>query len=139
MTVQPDDFAVSDDDAFVGNQFLEADAGSQFADGEQGISLLVIDEHIIDLNLVERSDGNRADADRGVQVLPECLLALVPQSVLYGRQEQQQIGQCKHTNNQCQRGHYHTAQHVICSPGKVHSASVCRYPCKFGAILVSGS
>ena len=43
MSREADDFAIGDDDAVVGNQIPEADAGTEFAHGQQGVTLLVLD------------------------------------------------------------------------------------------------
>ena len=58
MTVQADDLAIGDDDAAVGNQLLEADARTQFADGQQGVALLVIDQYLLEFQLVKRRNGH---------------------------------------------------------------------------------
>ena len=67
MTIQPDNFSIGNDNTVVGNQILEADTGTQFVDGEQGTALLVMDLHILQLELVKRRYRYRADADLGIE------------------------------------------------------------------------
>ena len=105
MALQSDDFGIGDHDVVVGDQVFQADAGPQLIDGEQRVALLVMDEHLLEFQLIERRHRHRADVHLGVEKLAQRLLALTAQAFLHRRQQQQHIGQRNNRHHRDQQGH----------------------------------